>query len=393
MASARRARLSTTTGTTDSRIVIVSASVGAGHDGAAVELRRRLAGLGHWVDLVDYVDLMPGRLGRLLRDLYVLELRTAPRSWGWLLRRLEHSHGSGRIVMHAAGWLGARPLRRILAAGGRPPAAIVSTYPLASQLIGGMRRRHELDCPALTYLTDLSVHSLWVAEGVDRHLALHQVSAAQARRHGAIGVTVTAPAVRPQFSQAERFVGRTEARRRWGLPIGPPLTLVMAGSLAVGQVEQTARDIVAGGAAVPVVTCAADRGLRARLHAVPGVVALGWVDDVAGLMSAVDVVGQNAGGLSSLEAIVHRLPVISYRPLPGHGEANAAALRDAELAELAESPGQLTTLLSRAVRGAVTARTGRLGVVTPESVIDAVARQLGPGVVPRSSSVHEPAGA
>ncbi|MET7422119.1 hypothetical protein [Dactylosporangium sp. NPDC005555] len=80
------------------RIVVVSASFGAGHDGAAAELTRRLRAGGHRVDRHDFVDLVPRRAGELLRGLYRRQLTTLPRTWGWLLALA----GSHRLAGNAA---------------------------------------------------------------------------------------------------------------------------------------------------------------------------------------------------------------------------------------------------------------------------------------------------
>src|ERR1700742_1576805 len=48
------------------RVTVISASVGAGHDGAAAELSRRLEAAGVAVDRHDFVDLLPGGGGGLL---------------------------------------------------------------------------------------------------------------------------------------------------------------------------------------------------------------------------------------------------------------------------------------------------------------------------------------
>lgn len=70
------------------RVVIVSASVGRGHDDAAIELGRRLVRAGCEVKRVDFLDLMPGRLGAGLRALYRRQLAVAPVSWQWMLDTL-----------------------------------------------------------------------------------------------------------------------------------------------------------------------------------------------------------------------------------------------------------------------------------------------------------------
>jgi UDP-N-acetylglucosamine:LPS N-acetylglucosamine transferase len=333
-----------TPASTQRRITIVSASVGAGHDGAAGELARRLRDRGFTVDRHDFLDLVPAALGRGLRETYALQLRVAPGSWGRLLGALERH----RPLAAAAAGLTRPAARRIRRALLPDTAAIVSTYPLASQALGGLRRRGLFDVPVVTYLTDMSVHPLWVAEGVDAHLALHPVAAAQAERYGAAGIRVAGPAVPPAFRPADSVLEQATARLRFGLPGGRPLALVVAGSWGVGEVEETARDVAATGLAVPVVVCGRNTALRDAITQEGTGIALGWVDDMPTLMRACQVVVQNAGGLSSLEAIAAGLPVISYRCLPGHGSTNAAALDQAGWAPWARQPAELADSLRTA---------------------------------------------
>jgi UDP-N-acetylglucosamine:LPS N-acetylglucosamine transferase len=301
------------------RIVVISASFGAGHDGAADELSRRLKDLGFRVDRHDFLDFLPLRLGTHLRRAYRKQLAIAPKSWKWLL-------DLGR-----SGWLSDRTGdllriadRAMLRAIGPDAAVVVSTYPLASQMLGRMRRTARLTAPVVTYLTDMSVHPLWIADGVDTHLAIHSVAAADAKAHGGADVRVIDPAVRPAFTRP-----RTPAQQRFGLPAGKPLALIVAGSWGVGAVERTSYDIAATGLAVPVVACGTNQALQDRLDRADHAIALGWVDDMASLMRACHVVVQNAGGLSSLEALACGVPVVSYRCIPGHGQTNAERLEQA----------------------------------------------------------------
>lgn len=171
------------------RVVIVSASIGAGHDGAARELERRLTAAGVAVDRCDLLDLLPARLGRAVRDGYHRMLVRAP----WVYQRVytstERAGGGGplaRALLRTAE-------HRLRAALPADTGAVVSTYPGASRVLGRLRLTGRLDVPVFTYLTDFSVHPLWVAEGVDVHLALHAVPAAQARALGARDVRVGGP--------------------------------------------------------------------------------------------------------------------------------------------------------------------------------------------------------
>ena len=87
---------------------------------------------------------------------------------------------------------------------------MVSTYPLASLVLGRMRKKRWIKVPIATFLTDFAVHSLWVHPGIDLHLCVHPVAAAEAARRSGGAVAATGPVVRPDFDGAEsrRAIGR-----------------------------------------------------------------------------------------------------------------------------------------------------------------------------------------
>ncbi|MFK0288379.1 glycosyltransferase [Streptomyces sp. NPDC090499] len=328
------------------RVVIVSASIGAGHDGAARELERRLTAAGLTVDRCDLLDLLPARLGRAVRDSYHRMLVRAP----WIYQRVYTSTeraGGGGPLARALLRTAENRMRAALPAG---TGAVVSTYPGASRVLGGLRLTGRLDVPVFTYLTDFSVHPLWVAEGVDVHLAAHAVPAAQARALGARDVRVGGPVVDPRFRPADPE-RRRAARTRFGLPADAPLALLVAGSWGVGPVRQVALELRDCGAAVPVVVCGRNEALAERLRADGIEHVHGWVADMPGLMHAADVLVQNAGGLTSLEAFAAGLPVASYRCIPGHGLTNAAALDEAGVAAWIREPGELKDVLADLIDG------------------------------------------
>jgi UDP-N-acetylglucosamine:LPS N-acetylglucosamine transferase len=324
------------------RVAIISGSVGAGHDGAADELERRLRQRGHTVTRHDFIALLGRRTGALIRSTYAAELSRAPRTWGWFLAAVQRSRFLYALVRLVAYRLAAA---RTLAALHPTPDLVISTYPVASQVLGRLRTRGRLAAPVATFLTDMSVHPLWIAPGVDAHLALHEVAAAQARAAGAAGVRVAGAAVRPRFQPLPDPGERTTVRARHAIPADRPAALVVAGSWGVGDILATAADVAATGVATPVVLCASNTALRDALRDRDLGVALGWVDDLAPLIRSCDVVIQNAGGLTSLEALACGVPVLSYRCLPGHGTSNAAALRDAGLAPWPGDPAALADAL------------------------------------------------
>src|SRR5262249_15603401 len=139
------------------RVAVVSASVGAGHDGAARELSRRLRAAGMAVREIDFLDVLPAGCGRLLRATYHAELTWAPWTGEWVTDATRGDAPAARTSRT----LGRLAGDRMVHAVGADAGLVISTYPLASQLLGRLRRDRRLPTPVLTFLTDMSVHRLW----------------------------------------------------------------------------------------------------------------------------------------------------------------------------------------------------------------------------------------
>ncbi|MFI5612117.1 glycosyltransferase [Amycolatopsis sp. NPDC051903] len=323
-------------------VVIVSARIGAGHDGAAKELARRLGERGSTTEVVDFLDLLPGSLGRLLCGVYHRQLQVAPRSWDWLLGAL--GSPAPAAVAHRFAGLAAPKLADAVA-GAR---LVVSTYPLATLAAARLKARGRLEAELVAYLTDPSVHRLCISRWADLTVAPNEIAAAQARTLGAVRTTVVEPPVAPEFRPVGGVAERARLRLAHGLPAERALALVVSGSWGVGEVERTVADLRADGTAEPVVVCGRNDALRQRLaETVPHV--FGWVDDMADLIRACDVVVQNAGGLTTSEALASGVPVLTYRCLPGHGRANAAVLDEAGTVPWVRSPDELGAALRAAL--------------------------------------------
>ncbi|MCZ7437265.1 glycosyltransferase [Micromonospora sp. WMMC241] len=351
------------------RIVVVSADIGAGHDRAADELAARLRGRGFEVDRLNLLHLLPGPVHRAVRETYRGVLHRLPWSYHLLFRLTSRSRTSVRAIRVLLRPFRARIRRRI------PPdtRAVVSTYPFANQLLGPLRRRGRLRVPVLTYVTDLVVHPTWLAPGVDVYCTVRH---AELRRPDEVDVTLVEPLVSRAFAGGDK-VDRGRARQRFGLPQDGVLALIVAGSWGAGAVAATAAEVGSTGVR-PVVVCGRNRALYRRLSGA-GRHVLGWVDDMPALMRAVDVVVENAGGLTCQEALAAGVPVVTYRPLPGHGRANATILARSGLTRWAGTPEQLGPVLA-AVVGADPPAAPRDGPPPedPAGLVAAAARRAAP---------------
>jgi UDP-N-acetylglucosamine:LPS N-acetylglucosamine transferase len=327
------------------RVLIVSGSVGAGHDAAAHELRDRLARAGVAVEVRDFLDAVPTWAAWVLREGYLATSRHAPAAFEAMFQSAERQ-GTSLHAFRGLAQLGRPRIGRWLDAG--QYHVVVSTYPVSSQCLGDMRERGRCAAPVLTYVPDPAVHRAWVHRGIDAHLTVTQASADQGFRDHGIRMIAAGPLVPARFASATAG-RREELRRELALPENRPVALLSAGSLGMGDVQRAAADIAAAGC-VPLVLCGRNTRLARQLRAVPGAVPLGWRTDVHDLMRVADVLVNNGGGMTINEALVSGLPAVTYRPIPGHGRANAAALERSGLAAWAHDPGDLATQVRKQLR-------------------------------------------
>jgi processive 1,2-diacylglycerol beta-glucosyltransferase len=321
--------------------------MGAGHDGAARTLAEQLRAAGQVAEVKDFLQSGPLRIGTALRMGYEFELRHVPSAYDATYRLWYRVPW----LCPAVAWLVTLLTRRRVMRWVREldPAVVVSTYPLSTLCLGRLRSTGRLSIPAVNFITDFGVHPLWVHKGVDLNLAIHGLpSDVAARRTGRRSV-FTGPAVSARFDPA-RLPGRDEARARFGLNAGERAVLVVAGSLGVGNVATTFSAIARDGRFLPVVVCGRDERLRQHVAELaeqfPGrALILGWTDDMPALMVACDALVENAGGLTSLEAMRVGLPVVSFDPIAGHGVENTRAMDAVGVARLAGDPDSLAGAL------------------------------------------------
>lgn len=359
------------------RIVIFSADVGAGHDGAARELARRLRERGFQTDCRNVLDVFPWQLGRLIKTTYREILDRTP----WFYDLL-FSVGLKMPGASAATRLLLAPVRERLHSLLPPDTrAVVSTYPLASQILGPLRRRGGLAVPVITCVIDFAPHPIWVAPGIDVHCVLHPTSAVEVGDLGASDVRLGGPLVSPEF-QSGGVMTKGEARQRLGLPTRGRLALLVAGSWGVGDVATAAAEISRTRVAAPVVVCGRNGALHRRLREQRAGHVFGWVDEMPILLRAADVLVENAGGLTSHEAMACGLPVATYRPIPGHGKANAAAMTNMRLATWVRHRGSLGSTLADLMEGASGQRQRAAGMALFEydaaAVVADVAKRAEP---------------
>lgn len=324
-----------------SRVLLVSAGMGGGHDAVAAELARRLERAGHSTRTADVLALLPRPLGAGLRGFYRAAVRHLPFVYGGIYAAFFRP-GGGRGTSSAPLADLARERLTALVEGTRADL-VVPVFHLAAQVTGRMRQDGTLRVPSAVVVTDFAVHRQWLHPGNDLHLCLTADAAQEVRRRSGGRAVVSGPMVSARFGSPRR----PTAWRRALAPDGGDIVLVSAGAWGAGsRLASTAR-LLSGAGYRPVVACGRDEGLRRRLARCEGVRALGWVDDMPGLLAASAAVVDNAAGQTALEALATGVPVVGYRPIPGHGAEGVRRMAALGLSDYAPGPWELVQCADR----------------------------------------------
>jgi processive 1,2-diacylglycerol beta-glucosyltransferase len=364
------------------RILVVSASMGAGHDGAARELAARLRQQGHVAEVRDFLDAGPLGIGRLLKRAYEFELRHVPSAYDATYRLWYRMPWLAPALARLVTALARRRLLQWVQ--GLHADVVVSTYPLSTLCLGRLRRTGQLRVPSVNFITDFGVHPLWVHPGIDLNLAVHAGPARQARLRTGRPSVACGPMVSHAYEAYEAFeehgTARAEARRRWGLAENAKAVLVVAGSWGVGGIRETFDAIAGDERFTPVVVCGRDEAAyrdltkRSRRYGNRAIV-VGWTEEMPSLMRACDALVENAGGLTSLEAMRVGLPVVSFHPIAGHGVENTATMAAMGVSRLAHDIPQLIEALSALCEGGP-ARAAQIEAAKAMFVSDAASLAL-----------------
>jgi processive 1,2-diacylglycerol beta-glucosyltransferase len=179
---------------------------------------------------------------------------------------------------------------------------------------------------SFTVLTDYVTHSRWIHPETDRYfVASDELKATMVDRGvDKDRITVSGIPVRRAFNTPcdEQLV-----YRKYGLQAGKKYVLVMAGAYGVLSDVGKIIEGLLNDEHELLLVCGRSQKLYAEmLKAFSGktnVKVFGFVEHIEEMMSVSSCMITKAGGITLSEAMVLKLPVIVYRPLPGQEKGNA----------------------------------------------------------------------
>jgi processive 1,2-diacylglycerol beta-glucosyltransferase len=332
------------------KILILHASVGAGHTQAAKAVAAALAleAPDANVMTVDALTLARPLFKRAYGEGYLKLVEKAPSLFGMIFEMTDRpakGRNIGDKLRRAVQRWGANQLAALVETGGWD--VIVHTHFLAPELIAALRRRGRVTAPQLTVVTDYDAHRIWAHDPTERYCVASPVAAASLRAHGvpAGAIEVTGIPVMPAFSAP---VDRAAALRSFGLTGERPVIIQASGGHGIGPVEETFRALLAVSAPMElVVVCGRNEKARKKIASIRPPVrhrvrVLGFTDRMRELMAVGDLLVTKPGGLTVSEALACGLPMALISAIPGQEVRNADYLLENGAAVKANSLAALT---------------------------------------------------
>lgn len=308
----------------DEAVVVLSGSIGAGHDTVAEVCSQALASTSVTSATLDCMALLGGLPQRIGDLLFRSMLATPP-----LFDAFHFS--SLRAGSRLARWMESGAAGRLVPAldellDHRRGGLLLSVFATGSGAAGRIRQRHP-QWRAAAFCTDAAAHQMWVHDGVERYFVCSSSAAGTVRQYlPSADVVELPPPVRAPFFTAP---SRPAARDRLGLDPNAPHVLLTGGALGRGPLGNSAVALADAGYHVLVV---AGRNHRLAAHAdalveqrhgkAAGAVRVyGYVEDMATVMAAADVIVTSPGQTCHEARVVGR-PMVLLDTVPGHGREN-----------------------------------------------------------------------
>jgi processive 1,2-diacylglycerol beta-glucosyltransferase len=370
------------------RVLVLSASVGAGHMRAAqaVELALRKLHPDAAVQNLDILQLTNAVFRRLYGKAYLDLVNHAPHVLGYVYDMLDRAGRWGRK--------GGDRLRLVVEKLNLAPFLdhltkerwdlVINTHFLPAEIIASLKTKGELSLPQVTVTTDFDTHRLWVNQPCERYFTATEEGRKNLAAWGVPEKDIQACGIpiHPVFAEPKP---RSECCRKQGLVGDRTIVLQLAGGFGVGPITEIHRAILAVTNPLEIVVVTGRNAeAKEKLEPIPCPrrhrrKILGFTDQIDELMGAADLVVSKPGGLTTSETLARGAAMVVVDPIPGQETRNSdyllengAAIKVNNLStaahkieELLGTPGRLEKIRENALR-----------IARPRAAFDVVEQSL-----------------
>jgi len=373
------------------KLLVITASVGAGHNSAASALTAALRSAAPQlqVQCLDAMDFVPKWFRAYYAGGFALAMSRLPRLYGLGYRLTDRPQAPGHSRLERLRLRHERRACRALVEqiNRIRPDLLLHTHFLAAGVAGELIEAGQLDFPQWVVATDIAIHRFWHARGVEKWFVPGEPSRWPLLRWGIDPRRIVVSGI-PIHAKWLRPIDRRQVCGEWLLPPDRPIVLLSAGAqYTVGPVPEMLKRICrACPEAFVVVLAGHNKKLLARLaqsnHWSGRVRGVGFTDRVNELADVASLMITKPGGITTAECLAKGLPMVLIRPVPGQEAGNASFLVNHGAAVVAHDAddlaGMVKSLLAQpALRAEMADRARALHRPAAETITRAIRQRLG----------------
>lgn len=225
------------------------------------------------------------------------------------------------------------------------PDLIISCFPFLSYSVSKYLKQKRYHVPLAALITDTGeVHSTWICDRIDCYFSPTVETSFYLIENGIKkdNIKTFGFPVRQTFYQK---YDKKAARLANDFPLDKPIILYFSGVWGSGKVKTKVEEMdkVLKNVCI-VVVCGKNEKLKAAIKAKRyrnKVITVGMIKNVAEVMAAADLLVSKAGGLSTMEAITMKKPVVITEIVPGQEQPNARFIETMGFGYVEKDPEEL----------------------------------------------------
>lgn len=314
------------------KIMILSASIGAGHVKAAQAIHESLNDLND-ISIVEYdvLTFIPAACKNFLLSLYFYSLKSFPQvydhayAWGndnnWALygKKLLNQIFSKKLLQYIRGF---------------SPDCIIATHAIPAGFVSYLKEKQYIELMSATVITDFAVHRLCFNQNTDLFFIAHESLLVNKVFNNFLleKVYTTGIPVRKSFLEP---IEKKKIFQELKFVNDKPTILIMGGGAGLLPMQEILQEFEKIDVPLQVIVVAGNNNtLYNRVQCVKSshhdIRTFKFVQSIHHFMSISDLMITKAGGITIAEALCKSLPMLIYRPLPGQESYNAKFIETAK---------------------------------------------------------------
>lgn len=312
------------------RIILMYISEVSGHHNATLAVEKAIKILSPSAEIlnINAFNYTNPISEKIINRLYMGVIKMTPRIWDYLydnprvVKRIERL----KNTVHKFN----SPKLKNLIDRFRPDA-IACSQAFPCGMVADFKKTYGSSIPLVAILTDYVPHSYWIYDSIDTYVVPSEEVAGRLRQKGVPPEKIKALGI-PFDPKFNKPVSRPAVLKQLGFKEGIPTILIMGGGQGLGPIKTLVRSLEGVKKEIQEIVVTGTnrklyRSLKRKIKKYRKRIALfGYADNVNELMSVSDMIITKPGGVTTVEALSNRLPMIIVRPIPGQETNNAEFL-------------------------------------------------------------------